>query len=151
MVTRNEWLLLRKECIIRDGNRCNICKKDISTDVRSAEVHHTIPEANGGPNTLENLVTLCHNCHSNIHLNRDNNPMLRFSGKRNAGNRSEYRKELVNIYVSEKDYETFIKHRPTELKTTTRFIADILRKKAEFLRSTETTEGAPVIQQYERQ
>lgn len=57
----------------------------------------------------------------------------------------------VNIYVKDSDYDTLAKHKPVESKTTSAFMTDILRKKAEFLRSSETTEGAPIIQQYERQ
>jgi len=57
----------------------------------------------------------------------------------------------VNIYVKDSDYDTLAKHKPVESKTTSAFMSDIIRKRAEFLRSTETTEGTPIIQIYERQ
>lgn len=56
----------------------------------------------------------------------------------------------VNIYVKDSDYDTLAKHNPVDSKTTSAFMTDILRKKAEFLRSTETQDGTPVVQQYER-
>jgi len=56
----------------------------------------------------------------------------------------------VNTYVSESDFETLIKHKPQNTSTSS-FMSDIIRKRAEFLRSTETTEGTPIIQIYERQ
>jgi hypothetical protein len=57
----------------------------------------------------------------------------------------------VNIYVKDSDYDTLAKHKPADSKTTSAFMTDILRKRAEFLRSTETPEGTPIVQQYERQ
>jgi hypothetical protein len=57
----------------------------------------------------------------------------------------------LNIYVKESDFEILSKHKPAELKTATSYMSDIIRKKAEFLRSTETSEGTPIIPQYERQ
>ncbi len=36
----------------------------------SFEVHHIIPEKNGGPNTLENAAPLCPNCHTDFGDNR---------------------------------------------------------------------------------
>jgi hypothetical protein len=57
----------------------------------------------------------------------------------------------LNVYVKESDYETLSKHKPAELKTATSYMSDIIRKKAEFLRSTEASDGTPIIPQYERQ
>lgn len=57
----------------------------------------------------------------------------------------------LNVYVKDSDYETLSKHKPAELKTATSYMSDIIRKKAEFLRSTEASDGTPIIPQYERQ
>ena len=43
----------------RDGARCRICGFDILV-----EVHHIIPRRQRGPNTLDNLITLCPNHHT---------------------------------------------------------------------------------------
>ena len=42
----------------RDGHRCVRC--DSTKDLR---VHHRVRVADGGPNALWNLVTLCDPCH----------------------------------------------------------------------------------------
>jgi HNH endonuclease len=43
----------------RDGTRCRICGFDILV-----EVHHMIARRHRGPNTLDNLITLCPNHHT---------------------------------------------------------------------------------------
>lgn len=47
---------------IRDGYRCQICG---STD--HTEGHHIIEYHNGGRGDRDNIVTLCHKCHSKVH------------------------------------------------------------------------------------
>lgn len=44
---------------------CANCNWNIS----SKDVHHIIPVCNGGKNDLENLITLCPNCHRLAHRN----------------------------------------------------------------------------------
>jgi 5-methylcytosine-specific restriction endonuclease McrA len=43
----------------RDGARCQVCGFDTLV-----EVHHIIPRRHGGPDTLDNLITLCPNHHT---------------------------------------------------------------------------------------
>jgi hypothetical protein len=50
----------------------------------------------------------------------------------------------VSVYVSETDYETLSGHKPAEFRTTSMFLADILRKKAEQERKGGA-EGLPII------
>ena len=54
----------RKEAIRnRDNYTCQCCgKKNIKL-----EVHHIIYRSNDGTNDENNLITLCENCHSNVH------------------------------------------------------------------------------------
>lgn len=40
---------------------CAICGHD------GEEIHHIIPKSEGGNDTLNNLVLLCHSCHDKIH------------------------------------------------------------------------------------
>lgn len=47
----------------RDDYKCQICG---SKDTR-LEVHHIIYRSNGGSDRMDNLVALCHDCHSKIH------------------------------------------------------------------------------------
>jgi hypothetical protein len=48
----------------RDGYQCKKCK---AKNVR-LEVHHILERINGGTDTPNNLITLCTNCHSKIHM-----------------------------------------------------------------------------------
>ena len=57
----------------------------------------------------------------------------------------------MQIYISGADFETLSKHKPNEFKTASSYAADILRKKAELLRTSETPAGTPIVPQYERQ
>jgi hypothetical protein len=58
----------------------------------------------------------------------------------------------VSIYVSESDYETLSSKKPSEFRTTSMFLADILRKRAEQERQVEkpNADGAPIVPQHER-
>jgi hypothetical protein len=49
---------LRDEVLERDGHRCTHCGTNENLDV-----HHIVPRHNGGKDTLENLTTLCEQCH----------------------------------------------------------------------------------------
>lgn len=57
------WHSVRKAVIRRDNGVCGICGKHPA----NPEVHHKTPLSEGGSNKLENLVTLCHECHQKIH------------------------------------------------------------------------------------
>jgi 5-methylcytosine-specific restriction endonuclease McrA len=59
----------------RDDYTCQECGKKVGklipgTDLMwryGAEVHHKIPYILGGSHNLENLITLCHDCHLKAH------------------------------------------------------------------------------------
>ncbi len=57
------WEELRSATLRRDGYACQRC----GADGRTLQAHHVIPRAAGGPDALENLVTLCRPCHGVIH------------------------------------------------------------------------------------
>lgn len=48
----------KNRCFVRDGG----CAKCGGSDIMT--VHHVIPKRLGGPNTLDNLITLCDWCHA---------------------------------------------------------------------------------------
>lgn len=59
--------------------RCAICGWELTpTGPRGgcmwhrscAEIHHILPVSEGGENTLDNLIALCHDCHVAIHAVR---------------------------------------------------------------------------------
>ncbi|MFC6752781.1 HNH endonuclease [Halorubrum tibetense] len=45
-------------------------KSTQGTAARVLEVHHVVPRANGGTNDLSNLITLCPDCHEDVHDRR---------------------------------------------------------------------------------
>jgi hypothetical protein len=50
------WKALRKSVLKRDRYVCQYC------DGRAATADHVIPRRKGGPDTLDNLVAVCHPC-----------------------------------------------------------------------------------------
>lgn len=55
-------LSLRKECLERDNFTCRKCGL-IDKSSRLLEAHHINPLFNGGTDKLDNLITLCKDCH----------------------------------------------------------------------------------------
>lgn len=65
------WATYRHECLERDKYICQDCgAKENSDRIHPHEVHHIVPIYRGGTNQLENLITLCHECHRIRHLTR---------------------------------------------------------------------------------
>lgn len=60
--------LLRHAVFVRDGMACLHCG---DTDVDHLTADHVVPEFHGGPNTMENLQTLCMPCNRKKGLNLD--------------------------------------------------------------------------------
>lgn len=58
-----DWPAIRERVWVRDGHACTRC----GADDRTLQAHHVIPRSAGGPDTLDNLVTLCRPCHGVIH------------------------------------------------------------------------------------
>ena len=64
--SRSEWLQARSTVVKRDG----VCQWCGSED--NLHVHHLIPVFAGGEKyNLDNLCTLCENCHKNVHKRID--------------------------------------------------------------------------------
>jgi RNA-directed DNA polymerase len=55
------WQKQRRRALKRDNYRCKVCNR--TWDETSIHVHHLIPKHEGGQDTLDNLVTLCEDCH----------------------------------------------------------------------------------------
>ncbi|WP_199241245.1 HNH endonuclease [Halorubrum sp. SP3] len=62
---------IRERVLDRDDHTCQRCgcavESENRSSQRSAEVHHLIPRAAGGPDALANLITLCLRCHKEAH------------------------------------------------------------------------------------
>jgi hypothetical protein len=56
-----EWRNLKRQCFYRDRWICLRCDRRFHSSELTA--HHLIPRANGGPDSIENLVTMCSKCH----------------------------------------------------------------------------------------
>lgn len=63
-----------REVYERDHNSCRICGWSIERwsqdDPRILELHHFEHHAEGGANTVENLLVLCGKCHDEVHAGR---------------------------------------------------------------------------------
>jgi hypothetical protein len=53
---------LRIATLMRDGYQCTQCKEK-----KSLDAHHIIWREDGGKDTIENLITLCKQCHKKVH------------------------------------------------------------------------------------
>jgi HNH endonuclease len=57
-----EYESLRQQVLRRDGWRCQSCGK-----MSHLEVHHKEFRSHAGPDSEENLITLCSFCHASLH------------------------------------------------------------------------------------
>jgi 5-methylcytosine-specific restriction endonuclease McrA len=60
----------RGRVLERDGCVCQRCESKVGakdSSLKTAEVHHIIPTAAGGPDAVENMITLCQSCHTKAH------------------------------------------------------------------------------------
>ncbi len=62
---------VRTESLVRAARHCCVCHRYKGLKV---EVHHIIQEADDGPNTLENAITLCADCHTDAGHYNDRHP-----------------------------------------------------------------------------
>src|SRR3990167_10158391 len=62
-----EWRKLRRECLYRDKYTCYRCDKRMKSSDLTA--HHLVPRNEGGPDTIQNLTTLCSSCHDFVEVN----------------------------------------------------------------------------------
>jgi 5-methylcytosine-specific restriction endonuclease McrA len=59
---------LRQRVFDADGRRCRLCGEREDRAVLHA--HHVVYRSEGGPDELENLLTLCVLCHDIVHSNK---------------------------------------------------------------------------------
>lgn len=56
---------LREFIKTRDNHTCRSCFKTI--EYGGLQVHHIIPVSSGGNDDYDNLILLCHDCHTGVH------------------------------------------------------------------------------------
>lgn len=66
------------EVLKRANGLCELCKKEApflkaSNSSRYLEVHHWLPLADGGEDTVQNATALCPNCHKESHFGQNKN------------------------------------------------------------------------------
>ena len=54
---------VRIEALVKAARHCCICRRFRGTKI---ECHHIVQEADGGPDTLDNCIPLCFDCHSDM-------------------------------------------------------------------------------------
>src|SRR5258706_8287563 len=59
---------IRTKVLLWCDRHCCLCKKGCGMNI---EVHHLVPEADGGGDDIDNAMPLCFDCHSDV--NRYNN------------------------------------------------------------------------------
>lgn len=68
---KSKWLILKRTIFKRDNYTCQECNINLllSKEHFQLHAHHIIPKAEAPELTLdeENIITLCENCHKNIH------------------------------------------------------------------------------------
>ena len=105
----------------RDNYTCQRCKKslkDLKKNNIQLQVHHIKPKSRGGTDVPENLITLCENCHKQVHEYLKKNKIVKFNIKEYKEDtklnilKDRIYKELIKLgYIVEKTYgyETKIK------------------------------------------
>lgn len=58
---------LRTVVFARDADRCQV--RSSVCQGRARHAHHVLPRGRGGPDTLENLISVCVPCHTFLHDN----------------------------------------------------------------------------------
>ena len=62
---------VRKEALIASARHCSVCHRYKGVKV---EVHHIVPESEGGSNEIENAIVLCFDCHADAGHYNPNHP-----------------------------------------------------------------------------
>lgn len=83
----------------RDNYTCQCCK----TKKGALHVHHIIYRSNGGSDKMENLITICENCHKKLHDGELKEFESKLTGKRkgtlkHAAQMNSIRLQLLNVY-----------------------------------------------------
>lgn len=68
----------KSACLNRDSYTCQCCK----TKKGTLHIHHIVYRSNGGADTLDNLITLCADCHRRLHRGELKDFESKLSGKK---------------------------------------------------------------------
>ena len=62
---------VRTKALLWCDRHCCLCKKACGVNI---EVHHLVPESEGGGNDIDNAIPLCFDCHSEVMRYNDQHP-----------------------------------------------------------------------------
>ena len=105
------WENLKAYAKWRDVHRCRVCGKG-KKDGKKLEVHHIRRRADGGSDTPDNVVTLCHECHEAHHQKKKVLKFKRPPTHRNEAHMNSMRRYLREAIFTEFDYR-FVKQEYT--------------------------------------
>jgi len=63
----SDWNTRREKVLKRDKHTCQSCGTNVNQEETNAEVHHSTYIEKDGSHELENLITLCEDCHNRLH------------------------------------------------------------------------------------
>lgn len=86
---------VKEQALTLAARHCCVCRMAKGTRI---EVHHIVPEADGGENALDNAIPLCFDCHHDAGHYNDRQP------RGNKFRPSELRRQR------DKWYETVVRH-----------------------------------------
>ena len=95
------WENLKAYAKWRDGQKCRSCGKS-AKDVARLEVHHVRRRTDGGSDTPDNVVTLCHECHEAHHQG-----IRKLKLKRPPVHRNEAHMNSMQKYIREEVLRNF--------------------------------------------
>ncbi len=75
------WRKLSQACIRRDHETCQHCGATRQQGAR-LHAHHITSRRAGGPDTLDNLTTICHRCHPTVEADQRNREARSFERTR---------------------------------------------------------------------
>lgn len=95
----------QEACFNRDGYKCQCCK----TKKGKLNAHHIIYRSNGGADTLDNLITLCEDCHEKLHRGELKDFEAKLNGKRKGQLKHATQMNSIRIQL--------LKHYPEAIET----------------------------------
>lgn len=92
----DHWIELRSLALDRDKKKCVLCGS-----IDNLEVHHKRYRDRFEDSVLGDLITLCHNCHTDIHLGRKKIPKKQVKTKKSKKRaaREKRNREWMNQYL----------------------------------------------------
>lgn len=95
----------QEACFNRDNYTCQCCKTKRGT----LNAHHIIYRSKGGADTLDNLITLCVDCHKKLHRGELKEFELTISGKRRGNLKHATQMNSIRVQL--------LKHYPNAIET----------------------------------